>query len=126
MIDDLPAGFRAGAAAAGFKKPGRDDLGLIFSEFPCELAAMFTRNLFRAAPVRIDQAILASGKPVRAIVANSGQANSCTGEQGLRNCREIQRQTAGLLGILPDEVLLLSTGVIGAQFDMGKWDAALP
>lgn len=125
-VIDLPLGFRAGAAAAGFKKPGRDDLGVIFSERPCRLAAMFTRNIFRAAPVQIDQEILASGKPVRAIIANSGQANSCTGEEGLRNCRAIQSQAAYLLGIKPDEILLISTGVIGAQFDMDKWRTALP
>lgn len=126
MAGNLPEGYIAGATAAAFKKTGRDDLGIIFSEYPCELAALFTRNLFRAAPVRIDQEILASGRKVRAIVANSGQANSCTGEEGLRNCREIQATVAKLLDIAPDEVLLLSTGVIGAQFDMGKWRAAMP
>lgn len=126
MLDNLPKGFRAGTAAAAFKKAGRDDMGLIYSEFPCMLAALFTRNLFRAAPVQIDQAILAIGRPVRAIVANSGQANSCTGAEGLRNCHEIQETVAKLLQIAPDEVLLLSTGVIGAQFDMAKWRRSLP
>lgn len=126
MTNGLPKGFEAGATGASFKKPGRDDLGLIYSSKPCVLAAMFTTNIFRAAPVEICQQILASGSTVRAVIANSGQANSCTGEQGLKNCREIQAIAAKDLHISPDEILLVSTGVIGAQFDMDKWKAALP
>lgn len=126
MRDDLPLGFKAGAAQAFFKKKDRDDLGIIFSSMPCVLAAMFTKNLFCAAPVLIDRQILASGEPVRAIIANSGQANACTGEEGLRNCREIQAIVAKNLSIKSQEVLLISTGVIGAQFDMEKWRKALP
>lgn len=126
MPATLPKGFTAGAASAEFKKAGRDDLGLIYSDRPCKLAALFTRNLFCAAPVQIDKAILARGGDVRAVVANSGQANSCTGERGLANCREIQNLAASDLGVSPDEVLIISTGVIGAQFDMAKWRKALP
>lgn len=126
MLNDLPKGYQAGACEANFKKAGRDDLGLIFSDRPCVLAALFTRNLFRAAPVRVCQEILNSGQDVRAVVANSGQANSCTGEQGLKNCAEIQNTVANALHIKPKEVLLLSTGVIGQQFDMDKWRKALP
>lgn len=126
MIDDLPKGFSAGATAAAFKKPGRDDLGLIFSDCPCVLAALFTQNIFRSAPVLTCEKILASGNDVRAVIANSGQANACTGEQGLANCREIQTLVAKDLGIRPDETLVISTGVIGAQFDMAKWRLALP
>lgn len=126
MIDDLPKGFKAGATGASFKKAGRDDLGLLFSDRPCVLGALFTQNLFRAAPVQVCQEILASGGDVRAIVANSGQANSCTGEQGLKNCAEIQAAIATDLGIRPGEVLPISTGVIGQQFDMAKWRQALP
>lgn len=126
MLDDLPKGFRAGATDANFKKKDRDDLGLIFSDSPCQLAAMFTTNAFCAAPVRICRKILAKGAPVRAIIANSGQANACTGEEGLRNCQEIMDLAAADLHIQPDEILPISTGVIGAQFDMAKWRAALP
>lgn len=126
MLDDLPRGFRAGAAEASFKKPGRDDLGLIFSDRPCVLAAMFTKNLFRAAPVQVCQKILAAGHEVRAVVANSGQANACTGSEGLENCATIQQIVASDLGIRPDEILLVSTGVIGARFDMQKWRRAIP
>lgn len=126
MIDDLPEGFSAGATGAALKKAGRDDLGLVYSDRPCVLGALFTQNLFRAAPVRVCQEILATGGDVRAIVANSGQANSCTGEQGLKNCEEIQKRVAAALDILPSEVLPISTGVIGQQFDMDKWRSAIP
>lgn len=126
MLDDLPKGYRAGAVGAAFKKADRDDLGLIFSDRPCVYAGLFTQNLFRAAPVQICERILAARGDVRAVIANSGQANSCTGEQGLENCREIQEKAAEDLGIRPDEILLISTGVIGAQFDMSKWRKALP
>lgn len=126
MKDDLPRGFRAATTGAAFKKEGRDDLGLILSDFPCVLAALFTRNLFRAAPVQIDEQILASGRTVRAVIANSGQANSCTGDEGLRNCHEIQDIAGELLHVPADEILLISTGVIGDQFDMTKWRKALP
>lgn len=126
MANNLPSGFEAGVASAAFKARDRVDLGVIFSKFPCELAALFTTNIFRAAPVEICQEILASAKNVRAIVGNSGQANACTGKEGITNCRKIQRDAAKLLGIAPDEILLISTGVIGAQFDMQKWEKALP
>ncbi len=126
MIDDLPRGFRAGAAEACFRKAGRDDLGLIVSDRPCVLAAMFTKNLFRAAPVRVCQEILASGREVRAVLANSGQANACTGDEGLANCRETQRLAAEALGLAPDEILPISTGVVGAYLKMDNWRAALP
>nr|MCR5563642.1 bifunctional ornithine acetyltransferase/N-acetylglutamate synthase [Desulfovibrio sp.] len=81
MINDLPKGFRAGAAACAFKKAGRDDLGLILSDRPCVLAAMFTQNRFCAAPVTICRGILSEYGTARAVVANSGQANACTGEE---------------------------------------------
>lgn len=126
MKDDLPKGFQAGTAQANFKKAGRDDLGIIFSSEPCQAAALFTQNLFAAAPVLIDRKIMASGKPVRAIIANSGQANACTGETGLKDCREIQKLAAKDLGIEPEEIMLVSTGVIGARFDMDKWKQSLP
>ena len=126
MNNDLPRGFRAGAAAANFRKPGRDDLGLIVSDRPCSLAGMFTQNLFKAAPVQICQEILSTHGTARAVLANAGQANACTGEEGLANCRETQRMAAELAGLEPHEILPLSTGVIGPQLKMDLWRAALP
>ena len=126
MKNDLPQGFRAGTAAAGFKKPGRNDIGLIVSDRPAVMAALFTTNAFKAAPVQVGQEILSRYGTARAVLANSGQANACTGREGLENCRETQRLVAEAVGVQPHEIVPLSTGVIGAQMPMDKWEAAVP
>lgn len=126
MQNDLPKGFRAGAAAANFKKAGRDDLGLIVSDTPAVLAGMFTQNLFKAAPVLACQEILNRSGTVRAVLANAGQANACTGGEGLANCRATQSMVAGLTGLAVDEILPLSTGVVGAHLRMDRWVDAVP
>lgn len=126
MKNDLPQGFRAGAAAAGFKKPGRNDIGLIVSDRPAVMAALFTTNAFKAAPVQVGQEILARYGTARAVLANSGQANACTGREGLENCRETQRLVGEAVGVQPHEIVPLSTGVIGAQLKMDLWRAAVP
>ena len=126
MKNDLPQGFRAGAAAAGFKKPGRNDIGLIVSDRPAVMAALFTTNAFKAAPVQVGQEILSRYGTARAVLANSGQANACTGREGLENCRETQRLVAEAVGVQPHEIVPLSTGVIGAQLKMDLWRAAVP
>lgn len=126
MIDDLPKGFKAGAAAANFKKAGRDDLGLIVSDRPCVLAGMFTRNLFKAAPVLACQEILKTSGTARAVLANSGQANACTGEEGLDNCWATQNMVAEATGLEAQEILPISTGVVGAHLKMDLWRKAVP
>ena len=126
MIDDLPKGFKAGAAAASFKKAGRDDLGLIVSDRPCVLAGMFTQNLFKAAPVLVCQEILNTRGTARAVLANSGQANACTGEEGLDNCRTTQEMAAEATGLEAQEILPISTGVVGAHLKMDLWRKAVP
>lgn len=126
MIDDLPTGFKAGTAAANFKKAGRDDLGLIVSDRPCVLAGMFTQNLFKAAPVLVCQEILNTRGTARAVLANSGQANACTGEEGLDNCRATQEMAAEATGLEAQEILPISTGVVGAHLKMDLWRKAVP
>ncbi|WP_297219361.1 bifunctional glutamate N-acetyltransferase/amino-acid acetyltransferase ArgJ [uncultured Desulfovibrio sp.] len=126
MNTDLPRGFRAGTAAAGFKAPGRTDVGLIVSDRTAAMAALFTTNAFKAAPVQVSQEILAQYGTARAVLANSGQANACTGSEGLANCRETQRLVAEAVGLEPHEIVPLSTGVIGAQLKMDLWRAAIP
>lgn len=126
MIDDLPTGFKAGTAAANFKKAGRDDLGLIVSDRPCVLAGMFTQNLFKAAPVLVCREILDTFGTARAVLANSGQANACTGEEGLDNCRTTQEMAAEATGLEAQEILPISTGVVGAHLKMDLWRKAVP
>ncbi len=111
-----PKGFRAAAIAAGIKKAkGALDLALIVSDgAPTSAAGLFTTNRVVAAPVVVSrEALRRSRGRARAIVANSGNANACTGAEGLAAARATARATAKLLGIPPQEVLIASTGVIG-------------
>ena len=126
MHDELPLGFKASAAACGFKQVGRHDLGLILSDLPCVYAGLFTQNKFCAAPVTICQDLLAKNALVRAVIANSGQANACTGELGLKNAQTCQEMIAKTFGCQPSEVLPISTGVIGNQLKLDLWEKGLP
>ncbi|WP_428565729.1 MAG: bifunctional glutamate N-acetyltransferase/amino-acid acetyltransferase ArgJ [Solidesulfovibrio sp. DCME] len=124
----LPKGFSFATAAAGFKyTTGRDDLALIASDVPAVAAGVFTKNLFQAAPVLVARETLqASGGHARAILVNAGQANACTGEAGLADCRATLALVAGATDLSPEEILPASTGVIGARLKMDKWKAAVP
>jgi glutamate N-acetyltransferase/amino-acid N-acetyltransferase len=107
----LPRGFKASGVHCGIKK-SRPDLALIVSEKQAQAAGVFTSNLVKAAPVLVTMEHLKSGL-AGAIVANSGNANACTGETGLRDARIMAAEAACVLGISPQEVLVASTGVIG-------------
>lgn len=104
-------GFVAGAARVGMKPDG-NDLAIIFSEAPAVVAGVFTKNKVRAAPVVYSSRIAANGR-ARAIVANSGNANACTGPNGEDDARAMAGEVATGLGIDRDEVIVASTGVIG-------------
>ncbi|MDZ4763848.1 MAG: bifunctional glutamate N-acetyltransferase/amino-acid acetyltransferase ArgJ [Chloroflexota bacterium] len=115
------SGFKAAGVHCGYKKDGALDFALIYSEKPCIAAGVFTRNVVKAAPVLLDMERLAANTThIRAVVINTRCANACTGEQGLENARTMARWTAERLGIAEDEVLVMSTGVIGTQLDMDK------
>jgi glutamate N-acetyltransferase/amino-acid N-acetyltransferase len=114
-----PQGFLAGAVSGGLKASGGPDLGLVFSPAQCQAAGLFTRNRIKAAPILLTRRHLARGK-ARAIVANAGCANACTGPQGLEDAQEMARLTAGKLGLEAEEVLVASTGVIGRRLPMEK------
>ena len=107
-------GFRVGAAAAGVKDgtPGRLDVALIVSDRPCAAAGVFTTNQVIAAPCVLTRANLEGGY-LRAIVANSGNANACTGEQGERDAAAMAAAAAEVVGCSPDKIAVASTGVIG-------------
>jgi glutamate N-acetyltransferase / amino-acid N-acetyltransferase len=112
-------GFRFGAVSAGIRKDGRIDLALAVCDRPAVTAALFTRNLVKAAPVLV-AAERASAGVSRAVLANAGCANAVTGEQGLRAVHETTQAIAKALGISPEEVLPASTGVIGAHLPVEK------
>lgn len=114
-------GFKAAGVHAGLKADGALDMALIYSETPCVAAGVFTTNTVKAAPVLVDQETLAKNNThIRAVIVNTKCANACTGQQGLDNARQMQRWTAEKLGIGEDEVLVMSTGVIGTQLPMEK------
>ena len=121
---DCP-GFQAAGVAAGLKKNGKKDLGLIYSEVLLTVAAMFTRNLIKAAPVLLGQQRTANGR-CRAVIANSGNANCCTGEQGRRDAIRMGNLVAKGLRVDDDEVLVSSTGVIGEPLPIEKIESAAP
>lgn len=125
-MSTAPKGFRFATACAGFRKEGRADLALLVSDVPAVAAGTFTQNRFPAAPVLVAKAMLAERPAARAVVINSGQANACTGDEGMRNCRTTQELVAGALGLEASDILPASTGVIGAQLKMDLWEKAAP
>lgn len=128
MTDTLPLvrGFRFAGIAAGIKKkPGAKDLALIAADRPVPTAGVFTRNLVRAAPVEISEARLRGGK-AQALLANSGNANACTGKEGEREALASSRAVARALGVDEGLVLPSSTGVIGVVLPGQKLVDAAP
>ncbi len=122
-----PKGFLAGATSAGIKSNGEGclDLGILFSEVPCTAAAVFTTNKVKAAPVVLSQQRLRQGQAV-ALVMNGGNANACTGEQGLADAAEMAELAARRAGVSAEDVLVASTGIIGRPLPMERIRAVLP
>lgn len=118
-----PKGFKAAGVRCGIKQKGTD-LALIYSERECSVAAVFTTNAFKAAPVVMDQRHL-KARRARAIVANSGNANACTGEQGLRNAERTAEVAAECLGVPAEQVFVASTGIIGVPLQVDKIEAGI-
>ena len=115
-----PRGFRAASVASGIKKAtGALDLALIFSEVPQTTAAgVFTTNLAAAAPVVLSRRSLQESRgQARAVVINSGNANACTGAEGLSVAEQTAVAAATLLDVAPEQTLVASTGVIGVPLE---------
>ena len=116
-------GFRAAGVAAEIKYKGRNDVALVVADVPCATAAVFTTNKVAAAPVLYDRAVLGSAgcsSGVRAILANSGCANACTGTAGLKDAERSARATERELGLEKGSVLVASTGVIGRRLPVDR------
>jgi glutamate N-acetyltransferase/amino-acid N-acetyltransferase len=112
-------GFQVAGTHCGLKKGGEKDIALVVSDRPCRAAGVFTTNRVKAAPVLYDQMILARpDAQIRAVLANTGSANACTGDEGLATTRRSAMEVANRIGCQPDEVLALSTGVIGLPLPM--------
>ncbi|WP_394920070.1 bifunctional ornithine acetyltransferase/N-acetylglutamate synthase [uncultured Robinsoniella sp.] len=110
-------GFQAAGIYAGIKKD-KKDMSMIYSEVPCVAAGTFTTNIVKAAPVKWDMDVVYNYQNAQAVIANSGVANACTGEEGMGYCRDTADVAAELLQIDPKAVLVASTGVIGKQLPM--------
>lgn len=119
------SGFSFAATACGVKPNGDLDLGLIVADEPVSVAAMFTKNRVRAAPVELSMQRVERGR-AQAIVVNSGNANACTGRKGLEDVRVITSIVADELGVGDDMVLMASTGVIGVPLPSERIENALP
>lgn len=126
LIDDviLPQAFRAAGIAAGIKRSGKRDLMLVVSDRPAACAGVFTTNQVKAAPVKLDQAVVKRGT-ARAVITNSGNANACTGAKGMRDAKAMAALTAKLLKIKPSDVLVCSTGAIGKLMPMNTVSAGI-
>ncbi len=118
-------GFKFSGISAGLKKTRNKDLALIYSDSEAVIAGLFTTNKIKAAPVKLDIARIISQRG-QAIIVTSGNANACTGKQGLRNAREMAQLTAHALGIPSRLVYVSSTGVIGKSLPMNKIRNAIP
>lgn len=120
-----PQGFSAAATSAGLKASGNPDMAVVVNEGPeFAAAAVFTRNKVFAAPVKVSRAAVAAGE-LKAVVFNSGNANACTGEQGLHDAQTMQRLTAEGVGAEPAQVAVCSTGIIGDLLPMEKVEGGI-
>jgi glutamate N-acetyltransferase/amino-acid N-acetyltransferase len=120
----LVPGFRFGGVACGIKKSGAPDCAVVMAERPAVAAAVFTRNRFCAAPVLVGRERVARGR-LQALVVNSGNANACTGAQGLADAREACAVAASAIGVAPEMVAVSSTGIIGVPLPMPRLRAGI-
>lgn len=112
-------GFKATGYYSGIRKT-KNDTALIYSETSCKAAGVFTKNTVKAAPLLYDMDVLKKSDSIKAIIVNSGNANACTGNQGLEDARLMAKVTSECLDIDKDEVLVSSTGVIGVLLPVDK------
>jgi glutamate N-acetyltransferase/amino-acid N-acetyltransferase len=119
-----PRGFLAAGVKCGIKQSGRPDLGMIVCPSGAKAAAVFTTNKITSAAVEVSKRHIKSAT-VYAVVVNSGNANACTGQTGVKNAVKMCSETAGYLVVDPHEVLVASTGIIGEQLPMKAVSAGI-
>jgi glutamate N-acetyltransferase/amino-acid N-acetyltransferase len=118
-------GFSAAAVKSGIRYQDRLDLGLIYSEVPAVAAGVFTTNKVKAAPLVLDMERLGQGK-AQAVIVNSGNANACTGPEGMEAAVAVSSLVARQLGIEENLVQVASTGVIGRKLEVKPFEQAIP
>ena len=119
-------GFLASGVHVGIRKnKEKKDLALIWSEVPCAAAAVYTTNRVKGQTLIVTQEHLADGR-AQAIIVNSGNANTCTGEEGLKAARRMAELVSQYLPVKTEDVVVASTGVIGQQLDVSVIEAGMP
>ncbi len=116
----LPAGYRVAGVHAGLKAEGKLDVAVICSDRPAAVAGRVTTNAVKAAPARHTEAALKTGRPIRALVVSTKNANALNGRRGMKDLERIVAASSRLLGIKPAEMLMHSTGVIGVPLPVEK------
>ncbi|MFO0947328.1 MAG: bifunctional glutamate N-acetyltransferase/amino-acid acetyltransferase ArgJ [Planctomycetota bacterium] len=124
MASTLAKGYRFAGVSAGIKKSAKRDVAVLVSDSPATAVGMFTTNRVCAAPVQCCRRRLPSTK-IRGIVINSGNANACTGEQGLANAERMTELLAKQVGCSKDDILVCSTGIIGRPLPMEKVESGI-
>ncbi|NLI89678.1 MAG: bifunctional glutamate N-acetyltransferase/amino-acid acetyltransferase ArgJ [Epulopiscium sp.] len=119
-----PKGFFASGIHCGLKRE-KKDLAFIYSDVMCSGAAVYTRNLVKGEPIYVTQEHLKDGQ-AQAIIINSGNANTCTGQKGRQNAFKMARGLAKEIGANKEDIIVASTGVIGVQLPVEKIEAAIP
>lgn len=122
----LPIGFKANGLGCGIKKSCKLDLALFYTETPSLASAKFTTNKIKSAPVQISMNYLRENNKYQAIIANSGNANAFCGVLGLKDAAEMAKETADVLSLRKEAVLVASTGIIGQRIDIDKIKKAMP
>jgi glutamate N-acetyltransferase / amino-acid N-acetyltransferase len=124
-VKPVVPGFLANGIHSGIKEAPKKDLSLIYSQVPAVAAGVFTTNDFKAAPVLLSQERIRGGI-IQAVIANSGNANAATGEQGCRDALAMSRAVAKGIGVSPTRVLVASTGKIGEPLPIEKIESGIP
>ena len=115
-----PNGFYSSAVACGIKKNDSLDLGLLYSDSPCSISALFTQNKLNGESLKWTRDILQKNNNFKAIIVNSGNANTAVGNIGLEHARIIADSVSKKLTINPSEVCIASTGIIGIELPIEK------
>jgi glutamate N-acetyltransferase / amino-acid N-acetyltransferase len=124
-VINSPLGFKAAGDYVGIKKKQLKDLAIIVSEVPAKVAAVFTQNVVKAAPVLWNQAVVEHNEEVCAVVVNSGNANACTGADGAVHTQKMAQAVAKACSVAAGQVLVASTGVIGVPLNIEVVEAGI-
>lgn len=120
-----PKGFKSSGVSTGLKKGNKKDLALVYSKESCNSAGVYTKNRVKGAPLIVTKEHLNNSK-AQAIIINSGNANTCTGDTGIKNAEEMCSCCADLLELKKEDVLVASTGVIGVQLNIDAIKKSIP